>query len=109
MADVKMMRAGDPAGAGPGPFELLPAIDLRDGRVVRLEQGSFDRETVFGEDPVAIAIGFRGDGARWLHVVDLDGAKSGRRAQDGVIREIVAAVSANVEDPVRIQVAGGLR
>jgi phosphoribosylformimino-5-aminoimidazole carboxamide ribotide isomerase len=89
-------------------FELLPAIDLRGGRVVRLEQGSFDRETVFADDPTAVATEFRRAGAGWLHVVDLDGARTGRRVHDDVIREIVEAVS-NGAAPVSVEVAGGLR
>ena len=59
------------------PFELLPAIDLREGRVVRLRQGDFDQETAFSDDPVAVAVGFAANGAAWLHVVDLDGARTG--------------------------------
>ena len=58
-------------------FEILPAIDLRGGRVVRLEQGDFARETAFSDDPVAVAQRFADAGARWLHVVDLDGARTG--------------------------------
>ena len=57
------------------PFELLPAIDLREGRVVRLRLGNFDQETAFSDDPVAVAVGFAAGGAAWLHVVDLDGAR----------------------------------
>jgi phosphoribosylformimino-5-aminoimidazole carboxamide ribotide isomerase len=86
-------------------FEILPAIDLRGGRVVRLQQGDFARETVFGDDPVAVAESFAQQGARWLHVVDLDGARSGTSAHVEVIARIVAAV-----DPtVAVEVAGGMR
>ena len=53
-------------------FEILPAIDLRGGCVVRLERGDFTRETSYSEDPVATAVLFAGAGARWLHVVDLE-------------------------------------
>ena len=60
-------------------FDLLPAIDLRGGRVVRLRQGDFARETAYSDDPVEVAIRFVDRGARWLHVVDLDGARTGRR------------------------------
>ena len=56
-------------------FELLPAIDLRGGRVVRLRRGDFDQETSYSHDPVAIAVEFAAAGAEWLHVVDLDGAR----------------------------------
>ncbi len=86
-------------------FEILPAIDLRGGRVVRLEQGDFDRETAFSDDPVGVATSFAAAGARWLHVVDLDGARSGNPAHGEVIREIVDAVG----DRVSVEVAGGLR
>jgi len=58
-------------------FEILPAIDLRGGRVVRLVQGDFAQETAFSDDPVSVAQQFVEAGATWLHVVDLDGARSG--------------------------------
>jgi phosphoribosylformimino-5-aminoimidazole carboxamide ribotide isomerase len=86
-------------------FELLPAIDLRDGRVVRLRQGDFGRETAYSEDPVEVARGFADAGARWLHVVDLDAARTGDRANAAVVAAIVAAVG----DRIRVEVAGGLR
>jgi phosphoribosylformimino-5-aminoimidazole carboxamide ribotide isomerase len=86
-------------------FEILPAIDLRGGRVVRLEQGDFARETAFADDPVAVARDFVDRGTRWLHVVDLDGARSGRPAQVDVIARIVAAVGGCAQ----VEVAGGLR
>jgi phosphoribosylformimino-5-aminoimidazole carboxamide ribotide isomerase len=86
-------------------FEILPAIDLRGGRVVRLEQGDFTRETAFADDPVATAVAFADAGARWLHVVDLDGARSGAPAHGTVIRSIVGAVGARLS----VEVAGGLR
>jgi phosphoribosylformimino-5-aminoimidazole carboxamide ribotide isomerase len=91
---------GDASG-----FAVLPAIDLRGGRVVRLEQGDFARETSFSDDPVAVARGFAETGARWLHVVDLDGAQTGEPAHAAVIGEIVAAVGGTVS----VEVAGGLR
>jgi phosphoribosylformimino-5-aminoimidazole carboxamide ribotide isomerase len=86
-------------------FELLPAIDLRSDRVVRLQQGDFARETVYAEDPGAIARGFSALGATWLHVVDLDGARAGEPRQLGTIARLVAAAGAGV----RVEVAGGLR
>ena len=86
-------------------FEILPAIDLRGGRVVRLEQGDFTRETVFSDDPVAVARSFADAGARWLHVVDLDGARAGAPRSEPWIAAIVAAVG----DRVAVEVAGGLR
>jgi phosphoribosylformimino-5-aminoimidazole carboxamide ribotide isomerase len=91
-------------------FELLPAIDLRDGRVVRLRQGSFDREQVYADDPAPVAAGFRAVGARWIHVVDLDGARTGTRAHDAATAEIVAAATSGTDrPPMHVQVAGGLR
>ena len=82
---------------------VYPAIDLRGGRCVRLFEGAFERETVYGEDPVAVARTFEAAGACWLHVVDLDGARAGRPVQ----AELVAAICAAVRIPV--QVGGGLR
>ena len=87
------------------PFEILPAIDLRGGRVVRLEQGDFERATTFSDDPVAVARTFVDGGARWLHVVDLDGARTGEPAHTALIRDLVAAVG----DRAAVEVAGGLR
>jgi phosphoribosylformimino-5-aminoimidazole carboxamide ribotide isomerase len=87
------------------PFEILPAIDLRGGRVVRLEQGDFERSTSFSDDPVAVARGFVDGGARWLHIVDLDGARTGEPAHTAVIRDLVDAVG----DRAAVEVAGGLR
>ncbi|HEY7589742.1 MAG TPA: HisA/HisF-related TIM barrel protein, partial [Candidatus Limnocylindrales bacterium] len=86
-------------------FDLFPAIDLRAGRVVRLTEGDFGRETEYSTDPVAVAGRFRDAGARWLHVVDLDGAKAGEPRQAEVARAIVEAVAGGA----RCQVAGGLR
>jgi phosphoribosylformimino-5-aminoimidazole carboxamide ribotide isomerase len=86
-------------------FEILVAIDLRGGRVVRLEQGDFERETAFSDDPVAVARGFVDRGVRWLHVVDLDGARSGRPAHVDLVGRILVAVGGDA----RVEVAGGLR
>ena len=67
-------------------FDVLPAIDLRGGRVVRLRQGDFGQETSFDDDPVVVAERFAAAGARWLHVVDLDGARTGTPAHASVDR-----------------------
>lgn len=82
---------------------ILPAIDLRGGKCVRLKQGDYARETVFGDDPVAMARRWVGEGARALHLIDLDGAKEGTPVNREVIRRIVQAVD------VPCQVGGGLR
>ena len=87
-------------------FDILPAIDLRGGRVVRLRQGDFSREQVYDDDPGAVAARFATAGAAWLHVVDLDGARVGEQRQADVIAVVADSVRAT---PVRIQVAGGLR
>jgi phosphoribosylformimino-5-aminoimidazole carboxamide ribotide isomerase len=87
------------------PFEILPAIDLRGGRVVRLRQGDFDRETVYDTDPVNVAVEFAIAGARWIHVVDLDGARTGAPVHGHLIAVIVEAVG----ELTRVEVAGGLR
>ena len=86
-------------------FEVLPAIDLELGRVVRLVQGDFARETVYEQDPVGVARAFADAGASWLHVVDLDGAREGEPRQLELVSEIVAEVHGRV----RVEVGGGLR
>jgi phosphoribosylformimino-5-aminoimidazole carboxamide ribotide isomerase len=83
---------------------VIPAIDLREGRCVRLHQGRSDRETVFSEDPVAVARRWKDLGAERLHIVDLDGAFGGEPKQSALVGKIVAAVA-----PVPIEVGGGLR
>lgn len=85
--------------------ELFPAIDVRAGRVVRLAQGDYDAETVYGDDPVTVARSFADAGATWIHVVDLDAARSG----DPVNRPVVAAVAAAVAGSARVQTGGGVR
>jgi phosphoribosylformimino-5-aminoimidazole carboxamide ribotide isomerase len=83
--------------------DLFPAIDLRGGRCVRLFQGDYGRETVYGDDPVAQAEAFAAAGAPWIHVVDLDAARTGEAAN----RAVVAAIAAAVDVPV--QAGGGVR
>ena len=84
-------------------MELYPAIDIRGGRSVRLRQGNFDAETVYADDPVAVARGYAEAGARWIHVVDLDAARSGEPVNRDVIAELCGAVACPV------QVGGGVR
>ena len=86
-------------------MELYPAIDLRGGRAVRLHQGDYARETVYGDDPVALAEGFAAAGARWIHVVDLDAARTG----DPINRPVVAAIAGAVAGRARVQTGGGVR
>jgi len=85
---------------------LFPAIDLRGGRCVRLTQGDYDRETVYGDDPVRQARVFADAGARWVHVVDLDAARSGEPTNRPVIAAIAAALAV---DGVAVQTGGGVR
>jgi phosphoribosylformimino-5-aminoimidazole carboxamide ribotide isomerase len=82
---------------------LYPAIDIRDGRAVRLAQGDYERETAYDDDPVVAARRWVDGGARWLHVVDLDGARAGEPVNLEHVRRIVAAVG------VPVQLGGGLR
>jgi phosphoribosylformimino-5-aminoimidazole carboxamide ribotide isomerase len=86
-------------------LDLYPAIDLRDGRVVRLLKGDYDAETVYGDDPVGAAEAFVDAGATWIHVVDLDAARSG----DPLNRPVVAAVVRAVADRAQVQTGGGVR
>jgi phosphoribosylformimino-5-aminoimidazole carboxamide ribotide isomerase len=86
--------------------ELYPAIDLRDGRCVRLVEGDFAAETVYGENPVAVATAFATAGARWIHVVDLDAARTGEPVNRPVIAGIAAAAA---PWGVHVQAGGGVR
>ena len=85
--------------------DLYPAIDLRGGRVVRLTKGDYDAETVYGDDPVAVAESFVAAGAPWVHVVDLDAARSG----DPVNREVVGRIAAVLHGRAGLQNGGGVR
>jgi phosphoribosylformimino-5-aminoimidazole carboxamide ribotide isomerase len=84
-------------------MQIFPAIDLRGGQCVRLRQGDYAQETVFGDDPAAMARRWVAEGASYLHVVDLDGAKEGRPVNGDSVRRIVAAAGAPC------QLGGGLR
>jgi phosphoribosylformimino-5-aminoimidazole carboxamide ribotide isomerase len=88
---------------GNEPLRLYPAIDLRGGRCVRLLRGDYDRETTYGDDPAAQAEAFTADGATWLHVVDLDAARTGQPTNRAAIGAIVDAVD------VPVEVGGGVR
>lgn len=84
-------------------MQVIPAIDLRGGRCVRLRQGDFDQETVFGDDPAAMAARWESEGAERIHLVDLDGAKAGRPVNVEAVRQIIARVG------VPCQLGGGIR
>jgi phosphoribosylformimino-5-aminoimidazole carboxamide ribotide isomerase len=84
-------------------MHVIPAIDLKNGRCVRLRQGRADAETVYADDPAGMARHWAEAGGRWLHVIDLDGAFTGRPVHTAVIAEIARAVDMDVE------VGGGLR
>ena len=84
---------------------IIPAIDLKDGRCVRLQQGKMDTATVFSEDPVAMAKHWLAQGAKRLHVVDLNGAIAGRPKNEKVIREMIRAVG----EQLPIELGGGIR
>lgn len=89
----------------PTGFQLLPAIDLLGGMVVRLAEGAFDSETIYASDPAEFARAFAAAGARWIHVVDLDGARDGARRQTEAVARVVEAAGKSVA----CEVAGGLR
>lgn len=86
-------------------FDILAAIDLHEGRVVRLKRGDFGAVTSHGDDPVAMAEALVDAGARWLHVVDLDGARTGRPMHGTVVEAIAAAVAGRAA----VEVGGGIR
>lgn len=88
----------------PSPdFTLYPAIDVRDGRIVRLAQGDYALETRYGDDPLALARDYAGQGAQWLHLVDLDAARAGGYTLLELVRGIAAST------PLRVQTGGGVR
>ena len=84
-------------------LEIVPSIDLRDGRVVRLKQGDYARQVNYDVDPVETAKSFMDAGATWMHVVDLDGAKEGRPVQTELIARIIAGTS------LKVETGGGVR
>lgn len=84
-------------------MEVIPAIDIRAGRCVRLLQGDYSKETIFADNPMEMAIKWEGEGAEYLHIIDLDGAKEGSAVNMDVISKICA------DSAARIQVGGGIR
>jgi len=85
------------------PMQVIPAIDLLDGHCVRLHQGDYDQVTRFSDDPVAQALAWQQQGAQRLHLVDLDGAKSGKPVNDAAVKAITSALS------IPVQLGGGVR
>jgi phosphoribosylformimino-5-aminoimidazole carboxamide ribotide isomerase len=83
--------------------QIVPSIDLRHGQVVRLQQGDYDRQLNYNLDPIRVAQSFEADGAQWMHIVDLDGAKAGSVAQAELIGQIIAS------SKLKVQVGGGVR
>lgn len=84
-------------------FTIYPAIDMRGGKCVRLLQGDYDQETVYGDSPFEMAKNFAGEGAEWIHMVDLDGAKDGKRVNDQFV------IQAARELGSKVQIGGGIR
>lgn len=84
-------------------FTIYPAIDMRGGKCVRLMQGDYNKETVYGDSPFAMAKGFADEGATWIHMVDLDGAKAGKRVNDEHVLQVANKLNVNV------QIGGGIR
>jgi len=84
-------------------FQLFPAIDVRGGRVVRLAQGDYDRETTYGDDPLAAAQAYAAQGASWLHLVDLDAARAGGYTLAPLLQQLRATTS------LQVQTGGGVR
>ena len=84
-------------------LEIVPSIDLRGGRVVRLQQGDYDRQLNYDVDPITTAQSFKQAGANWMHIVDLDGAKQGSPTQTALIEKIIQSSGLQVE------VGGGVR
>jgi phosphoribosylformimino-5-aminoimidazole carboxamide ribotide isomerase len=85
------------------PLQIIPSIDLRHGKVVRLKQGDYGRQINYDLDPIVTAQGFQNAGAEWFHIVDLDGAKQGKPVQTPLIQSIIAATG------LKVQVGGGIR
>jgi phosphoribosylformimino-5-aminoimidazole carboxamide ribotide isomerase len=84
-------------------FTIYPAIDMRGGKCVRLLQGDYDKETVYGDSPVSMAKQFALQGAEWIHMVDLDGAKDGKKINDTYVIQVAQELD------VKVQIGGGIR
>lgn len=97
------MPAGHRLTSAPMSLQILPSIDLRAGQVVRLKQGDYAQQLSYSVDPLAAARSFHDAGARWMHIVDLDGAREGRPIQTELIKKLVR------ESGLQVQVGGGIR
>lgn len=84
-------------------FNIFPAIDMRDGKCVRLQQGDYNKETIYGDSPFDMAKLFADEGASWIHMVDLDGARDGRRINAEHVLKVVQELD------VKVQIGGGIR
>lgn len=84
-------------------FTLYPAIDMRNGKCVRLIQGDYGKETIYGDSPLDMAAQFAKEGAEWIHLVDLDGAKAGKKVNDRHVLDIVRQLD------VKVEIGGGIR
>ncbi|MBM7585987.1 phosphoribosylformimino-5-aminoimidazole carboxamide ribotide isomerase [Bacillus pakistanensis] len=84
-------------------FTIYPAIDMRGGKCVRLIQGDYNQETIYGDSPFEMAKRFVNEGAEWIHMVDLDGAKDGKRVNDAFVIKVAK------ELPAKVQIGGGIR
>jgi phosphoribosylformimino-5-aminoimidazole carboxamide ribotide isomerase len=84
-------------------MEIIPAVDIRGGKCVRLYQGDYSRETVFDEDPVIAALTWYSQGARWLHIIDLDGAAAGEPQNMEIVEQIIE------ESGLLVELGGGIR
>ena len=87
------------------PFTLYPAIDIKNGKCVRLLYGDLEKETIYGDNPLDKAIWFVDQGAEWIHIVDLDGAVKGKNENRAVIQKILKTL----KNKVKIQIVGGIR
>src|SRR4051794_5886604 len=84
-------------------LQIIPSVDLRHGRVVRLKQGDYGQQINYDVDPIDVAKSYRDAGATWFHIVDLDGAKEGQPMQTALIERLIAASG------MKVQVGGGIR
>jgi len=84
-------------------MEVIPAVDLRDGKCVRLYQGDYNQQTIFDDEPAAVALKWYSQGAQWLHIVDLDGAAAGEPRNTAAVEEIIK------ESGLLVELGGGIR